>query len=163
MADSGENSALFPIFILSVIALPLVPYTILKLLRAASKKDKSIHCECSVCTRSGKYHKSVFRRISNFLSCSNLTVLLLWVIVVFLVYSIKQSSREIEAFDPFSILGLEPGVSESVIKKAYRRLSIQYHPDKNPDPAANKYFVEYISKAYQALTDPVSRENFEKY
>lgn len=28
---------------------------------------------------------------------------------------------------------------------------------------ANKYFVEFISKAYQALTDPVSRENFEKY
>jgi preprotein translocase subunit Sec63 len=28
---------------------------------------------------------------------------------------------------------------------------------------ANKYFVEYISKAYQALTDPISRENFEKY
>lgn len=29
--------------------------------------------------------------------------------------------------------------------------------------AANKYFVESISKAYQALTDPISRENFEKY
>ncbi|CAN4087668.1 unnamed protein product [Withania somnifera] len=163
MADSGENSALFPIFILSIIALPLVPYTILKLLRATSKKEKSINCECSVCSRSGKFRKSIFQRISKFSTCSNFTVLLLWVIVVFLVYCIKQSSREIEAFDPFSILGLEPGVSESVIKKAYRRLSIQYHPDKNPDPAAHKYFVEYISKAYQALTDPVSRENYEKY
>lgn len=30
-------------------------------------------------------------------------------------------------------------------------------------PEAHKYFVEYISKAYQALTDPISRENFEKY
>lgn len=30
-------------------------------------------------------------------------------------------------------------------------------------PAAHTYFVEYIAKAYQALTDPVSRENFEKY
>lgn len=28
---------------------------------------------------------------------------------------------------------------------------------------AHKYFIDYISKAYQALTDPVSRENFEKY
>lgn len=28
---------------------------------------------------------------------------------------------------------------------------------------ANKFFVEYISKAYQALTDPISKENFEKY
>lgn len=108
-----------------------------------------------------------------------------------------------QVFEPFSILGLEHGASDSDIKKAYRRLSIQYHPDKNPDPGwrffgssvyicllsgaqlsckygtfecylvptdlccmfseANKYFVEYISKAYQALTDPISRENFEKY
>lgn len=30
-------------------------------------------------------------------------------------------------------------------------------------PEAHKYFVEFISKAYQALTDPVSRENYEKY
>ena len=41
---------------------------------------------------------------------------------------------QIEIFDPFNILGLEPGAAESEIKKKYRRLSIQYHPDKNPDP-----------------------------
>ncbi|KAK6155634.1 hypothetical protein DH2020_009882 [Rehmannia glutinosa] len=163
MADSEENNALFPIFILSMIALPLVPYTILKLFRAASKKAKSIHCGCSDCTRSGKYRKSVFKRIANVSTCGNLTLVLLWVIVGILVYSIKNMSREIQVFEPFSILGLEPGASDSEIKKAYRRLSIQYHPDKNPDPAAHKYFIESISKAYQALTDPISRENFEKY
>ncbi|KAF2315559.1 hypothetical protein GH714_040067 [Hevea brasiliensis] len=72
-------------------------------------------------------------------------------------------SREIQVFDPYSILELEPGASESEIKKRYRRLSILYHPDKNPDPEAHKYFVESITKAYQALTDPISRENYEKY
>lgn len=41
---------------------------------------------------------------------------------------------QIQIFEPFSILGLEAGVSESEIKKAYRKLSILYHPDKNPDP-----------------------------
>uniref|UniRef100_A0A0V0IR33 Putative dnaJ protein ERDJ2A-like n=1 Tax=Solanum chacoense TaxID=4108 RepID=A0A0V0IR33_SOLCH len=80
-----------------------------------------------------------------------------------LVYYIKQISTEVQIFEPFSILGLEYGASDSEIKKAYRRLSIQYHPDKNPDPEAHSYFVEFISKAYQALTDPISRENFEKY
>ncbi|GAB4858325.1 DnaJ protein erdj2a [Ancistrocladus abbreviatus] len=163
MAASEENSSLFSIFILTIMALPLVPYTILKLFRAARKKTKSIHCQCSVCSQSGKYHKSVFRKISNFSTCGNLTLVLLWVIMAFLVYYIKNMSREIQVFEPFSILGLEPGASESEIKKAYRRLSIQYHPDKNPDPEAHKYFVEFISKAYQALTDPISRENFEKY
>ncbi|KAA8518609.1 hypothetical protein F0562_016083 [Nyssa sinensis] len=163
MAVSEENSALFPIFILTIMALPLVPYTIIKLCRAASKKTKSIHCQCSVCFRSGKYRKSIFKRISNFSTYSNLTLVLLWFVMAVLVYYIKHISREIEVFEPFSILGLESGASDSEIKKAYRRLSIQYHPDKNPDPEAHNYFVEYVSKAYQALTDPISRENFEKY
>ncbi|XP_047164865.1 dnaJ protein ERDJ2A [Vigna umbellata] len=163
MAASEENSALFPIFILTIMAIPIVPYTITKLCRAASKKSKSIHCQCSECSRSGKYHKSIFKRISNVSTCSNMTLLLLWVIMIILVYYIKTMSREIEVFDPFSILGLEPGAAESEIKKKYRRLSIQYHPDKNPDPEAHKYFVEYIAKAYQALTDPIARENYEKY
>ncbi|KAJ4823716.1 DnaJ protein erdj2a [Turnera subulata] len=163
MAASEETSALFPIFILTIMALPLVPYTIMKLCRAASKKTKSIHCRCSECSRSGKYRKSIFKRISNFSTCSNLTLILLWVIMMFLVYYIKNMSREIQVFDPFAILELQPGASESEIKKSYRRLSILYHPDKNPDPVANKYFVEFIIKAYQALTDPVSRENYEKY
>ncbi|XP_068329300.1 dnaJ protein ERDJ2A-like [Pyrus communis] len=163
MAASEETSALFPIFILTIMALPLVPYTITKLCRAASKKTKSIHCQCSECSRSGKYRKSIFKRISNLSTWSNLTLILLWVIMIVLVYYIKNMSREIQVFEPFNILGLEPGASDSEIKKAYRRLSIQYHPDKNPDPEAHNYFVEFISKAYQALTDPVSRENFEKY
>ncbi|CAA3010691.1 dnaJ ERDJ2A-like [Olea europaea subsp. europaea] len=163
MADSEENNALFPIFILSMIALPLVPYTILKLFRAASKKTKCINCECSDCSRSGKYRKSVFKWITSVSTCGNLTLVLLWVIMAILVYYIKHMNSEIQVFEPFNILGLEPGASDSEIKKAYRRLSIQYHPDKNPDPAAHKYFVESISKAYQALTDPISRENYEKY
>ncbi|XP_057468249.1 dnaJ protein ERDJ2-like [Actinidia eriantha] len=163
MAASEENSALFPIFILSIMALPLVPYTMLQLCRAASKKAKSTHCQCSVCLRSGKYRKSIFKRISNFSTWSNLTLVLLWVVMVVLVYYIKHISHEIQVFEPFSILGLEPGASDSEIRKSYRRLSIQYHPDKNPDPEAHNYFVEFISKAYQALTDPIARENFEKY
>ncbi|CAK9169285.1 unnamed protein product [Ilex paraguariensis] len=163
MAATEENSALFPIFILTIMALPLVPYTIIKLCRAVTKKATSINCQCSVCFRSGKYRKSMFKRVSNFSTYSNLTLVLLWVIMAVLVYYIKHISQEIQVFEPFSILGLESGASDSEIKKAYRRLSIQYHPDKNPDPEAHKYFVEFISKAYQALTDPISRENFEKY
>ncbi|KAF8117923.1 hypothetical protein N665_0008s0261 [Sinapis alba] len=163
MAASEENSALFPIFILTIMAIPLVPYTMVKLSRAVSKKQRTIHCQCLECDRSGKYKRSLFKKISNFSTWSNLTLVLLWVVMIFLIYYTKNMSRETQVFDPFSILGLELGVSDSEIKKAYRRLSIQYHPDKNPDPEANKYFVESISKAYQALTDPVSRENFEKY
>ncbi|XP_022846713.1 dnaJ protein ERDJ2-like [Olea europaea var. sylvestris] len=163
MAASEENSALFPIFILTLMALPLVPYTIVQLCHAVTRKATNINCQCSVCFRSGKYRKSIFKRISNFSTYSNLTLVLLWIVMAILVYYIKHISTEIQIFEPFSILGVETGASDSEIKKAYRRLSILYHPDKNPDPEAHKYFVDYISKAYQALTDPVSRENFEKY
>ncbi|XP_050385035.1 dnaJ protein ERDJ2A-like [Argentina anserina] len=163
MAASEENNALFPIFILTIMALALVPYTIIKLCSAASKETKSIHCKCSDCSRSGKYRRSLFKRISNFSTCSNLTLVLLWVVMIVLVYYIKTQSVENQIFDPYHILGLEPGVPESEIKKAYRKLSVIYHPDKNPDKEANEYFVEKIVKAYQALTDPVSRENYEKY
>ncbi|KAH6825380.1 DnaJ / Sec63 Brl domains-containing protein [Perilla frutescens var. hirtella] len=163
MAASEENSALFPIFVLTMIALPLVPYTFVNIYLTFRKKSQNVNCHCSACFRSGKYRKSIFKRISNFSTYSNLTVLLLWAVVVLLVFYIKHLNTEIQIFEPFSILGLEPGVSESEIKKAYRKLSILYHPDKNPDPEAHKYFIDYISKAYQALTDPISRENFEKY
>ncbi|KAK9082452.1 hypothetical protein Syun_031376 [Stephania yunnanensis] len=167
MAASEENSSLFPIFILTIMALPLVPYTIVRLCQAASKKTKAIHCQCSSCLRSGKYRKSIFKRLvkdilprikertdQRLSSEINEAILAKG--------GLMLESRT-QPFEPFNILGLESGASDSEIKKAYRRLSIQYHPDKNPDPEANKYFVEFISKAYQALTDPISRENFEKY
>uniref|UniRef100_A0A2P2KT23 Uncharacterized protein n=1 Tax=Rhizophora mucronata TaxID=61149 RepID=A0A2P2KT23_RHIMU len=95
MAGPEENSALFPIFILTIMALPLVPYTIMKLCRAATKKSKSIHCRCTECTRSGKYRKSIFKRISNFSTYSNLTLILLWIIMIFLVYYIRTMSHEV--------------------------------------------------------------------
>ena len=68
MAASEENSALFPIFILTIMAIPIVPYTITKLCRAATKKSKSIHCQCSECSKSGKYRKSIFKRVRSFSS-----------------------------------------------------------------------------------------------
>jgi hypothetical protein len=64
MAAAEENNSMFLIFILTMIALPLVPYTILRLCRAASEKAKTIHCRCSGCHRSGKYRKSIYKRVS---------------------------------------------------------------------------------------------------
>jgi hypothetical protein len=63
MAAAEENSSLFLIFILTMIALPLVPYTIMRLCRAANVKAKTIHCRCSGCHRSGKYRKSIYKRV----------------------------------------------------------------------------------------------------
>ena len=51
-----------------------------------------------------------------------------------------------------SMLQVPRDASKSDISRAYRMLSLQFHPDKNPDPAAGKYFAEFITKAYKALT-----------
>ncbi|SEO58545.1 molecular chaperone DnaJ [Trujillonella endophytica] len=60
------------------------------------------------------------------------------------------------ATDYYGVLGLTRGASDSDIKKAYRRLARDLHPDVNPDPGAKERFQE-VSKAYQALTDPEKR------
>mmetsp|Transcript_55482 Transcript_55482/g.173541 ORF Transcript_55482/g.173541 Transcript_55482/m.173541 type:complete len:680 (+) Transcript_55482:68-2107(+) len=71
--------------------------------------------------------------------------------------------KEIKQFDPFDILEVRHEASNSQIKRAYRKLSLVYHPDKNPDdPLAASRFIQ-ITKAYQALTDEVAKRNWEKY
>jgi molecular chaperone DnaJ len=60
------------------------------------------------------------------------------------------------ATDYYGVLGLAPGATDGDIKKAYRRLARDLHPDVNPDPEAKERFQE-ITRAYEALTDPEKR------
>ncbi|MFT5454032.1 MAG: DnaJ-class molecular chaperone [Myxococcota bacterium] len=63
----------------------------------------------------------------------------------------------------YSALGLAPGASQDQIKKAFRKLARQYHPDKNPgDEAAESRFKE-INGANEVLSDPKRRELYDKY
>jgi molecular chaperone DnaJ len=60
------------------------------------------------------------------------------------------------ATDYYGVLGLAPGASDADIKKAYRRMARDLHPDVNPDPSAQDRFHE-VQRAYEALTDPDKR------
>src|SRR5207237_5482479 len=60
------------------------------------------------------------------------------------------------AKDYYGVLGLTPGASDADIKKAYRRMARDLHPDVNPDPRAKDRFHE-VQRAYEALTDPDKR------
>jgi molecular chaperone DnaJ len=65
--------------------------------------------------------------------------------------------------DYYEVLGLEKGVGEDDIKKAYRKMAIKYHPDKNPgDKTAEDKFKE-LGEAYEVLSDPQKRAAYDQY
>ncbi|MBN1130802.1 MAG: molecular chaperone DnaJ [Chitinispirillaceae bacterium] len=65
--------------------------------------------------------------------------------------------------DYYEILGLPKNASEDEIKKAYRKLAMQYHPDKNPgDKAAEEKFRE-ATEAYEVLKDPHRRSQYDQF
>ena len=80
----------------------------------------------------------------------------------------RESGADIQKFDPFEILGVPVSANDLEIKKAYKKLSLVYHPDrwvtkdKSEKALAETKFI-MVAKAYEALTDPIAKENFQKY
>jgi translocation protein SEC63 len=105
--------------------------------------------------------------IGSYFNRFNIVLLVLWAVVIGLGVYISTIQLEVEPFNPFTILGLEETATEQEVKKAYKRMVIVHHPDKVKDPVLKKeaetFFSEKLSKAYQALTDEVSKENWIKY
>lgn len=63
----------------------------------------------------------------------------------------------------YDTLNVKPDATELEIKKAYRKLAVVHHPDKNPDdPNAHERFQE-IGEAYQVLSDPSLRQRYDQY
>jgi len=64
--------------------------------------------------------------------------------------------------DYYKILGVEKSASDEEIKKAYRKMALKYHPDKNKSPDAEERFKE-IAEAYDVLSDPEKRKLFDQF
>lgn len=68
-----------------------------------------------------------------------------------------------EKRDYYEVLGLNKGASEDEIKKAFRKMAMKYHPDKNPgDKSAEEKFKE-INEAYSVLSDPDKKSKYDRF
>ncbi|XP_021770124.1 dnaJ protein ERDJ3B-like [Chenopodium quinoa] len=86
----------------------------------------------------------------------NLNLLFLACILSYTVFAIAAKSY-------YDVLQVPKGASEDQIKRAYRKLALKYHPDKNQgNEAANKKFAE-INNAYEVLTDSEKRNIYDRY
>mmetsp|Transcript_57012 Transcript_57012/g.121142 ORF Transcript_57012/g.121142 Transcript_57012/m.121142 type:complete len:642 (+) Transcript_57012:275-2200(+) len=164
----GYDDAAFLYFagcILTVIATPWTYYLVKGALFPGASEEETgkptdRKCKTStVAARKAKTQKSRIGR-SFFIQAGILAVMWLCLAAIILT---SQGHQEINQFDPFAILEIPRDASTEDIKKAYRKLSKIYHPDKNRDnPLAVSRFYE-IKNAMDALTDETKKLNWEKY
>ena len=64
--------------------------------------------------------------------------------------------------DYYKILGVSKDASEKEIKKAFRRLARQYHPDVNPDDSQAEERFKEINEAHEVLSDPEKRQKYDQ-
>lgn len=165
-----DNSA-FYFFCLSCLSFYLIPSWWSLLSRAVSAfavADETIGAVSRTSQEKKKADKlkKESKGLSTLLTKRYLTHLLVTVVIslVFVTLAVSVSNDgEVNSFDPFSILEIDSAADNKTIKKAYRTLSLQYHPDKNPNNRAAEAKFMMVSKAYEALTDETARKNWEEY
>lgn len=126
--------------------------------------SKDVRCEREM-RKMRQLHaeKTKLSNIFTFAFLLNLLISLCAIVALVGMVNAVKDDGEIKTFDPFDILGISAEATEREVKKAYRKQSLMYHPDKNLDDAVAEGKFMMIAKAYEALTNEVAKENYKKY
>lgn len=87
-------------------------------------------------------------------------ILLIQIFICLVIYLADAKGGPSRDF--YKILGIAKSASPAEIKKAYRALSLKWHPDKNPDDISAIDKFTDVSAAYEALSDPDKRRKYDK-
>lgn len=68
-----------------------------------------------------------------------------------------------EKRDYYEVLGLQKGASEEDIKKAFRKMAMKYHPDRNPDDKEAEEKFKEVNEAYSILSDPDKKSKYDRF
>ncbi|KAG5282603.1 hypothetical protein AALO_G00057820 [Alosa alosa] len=81
------------------------------------------------------------------------------VVICALLFDLVES---VPPFDPYKVLGVTKSASQAEIKKVYKRLAKEWHPDKNKNPEAEDMFIK-ITKSYEILSSEEKRSNYDRF
>ncbi len=171
MSHRQYDTSAFYYFALTIVALLILPTTvaivkgILHVFPAFNPVVRKLQAT-STCqdqlTRVTVTHTGL-NKLSEKKFVRNVIFLIVLLSLLLFLRNLILNDGDVEQFDPYKILGISIGTTTAEIKKAYRKLSLKYHPDKNiGDKFAEEMFMT-IAKAYEALTDEEAKANYEKY
>eukprot|EP00434_Breviolum_minutum_P038657 symbB.v1.2.034298.t1/scaffold4403.1/size40110/2 len=179
LSYDGHAFLYFALTILSVILLPWTYYLIKAILfpRPSAELDfesggasKPDGCEVQLCKTSfmeaRRRNGLAIAKAKRFRGANLMQIIGLilgWLLMVRVLFELKDAPTELRTFDPYDILGVSRGAELREIKKAYHVKSLQHHPDKDKDNPLAPVLFQQVSKAYAALTDESARKNYEKY